>query len=282
MNLQAKKILLIDLDKKISEIKSFSELNNYIGGVGLALKLFQMYKHKDPVIFAVGPLSGLFPYASKTCVVLENDDVVEDLYVGGTLASRIKFSGVDALVIIGKSDKEEIINIRERQATFITNTLEDINELGLKGKRTVIAIKENGVFVDDYFTTPDTMLEEKLRGKNLKGIVITGSENYTIKDFPRYTDIYMKILLRVKDISTEKGNFPACSGCPMGCEKSRDGEMGGNILIHSLVACDFAKAIYSDIGVVFSCLNVLGYHYTHEDIENLPHLIEETFRKKEL
>jgi hypothetical protein len=50
------------------------------------------------------------------------------------------------------------------------------------------------------------------------------------------------------------------------------------VLIHSLVACHYADKIYSDIGVVFSCLNVLGYDYTHEDLENLPKLIEDTIK----
>ena len=63
-----------------------------------------------------------------------------------------------------------------------------------------------------------------------------------------------------------------------GMQKSKVGEIGGNVLLNSLVACQFADKIYTDIGVVFSCLNTLGYEYTHEDIENLPELIEETIR----
>ena len=65
----------------------------------------------------------------------------------------------------------------------------------------------------------------------------------------------------------------------MGCEKSQRGEIGGNVLIHSLVSCAFATNIYSNIGVVFSCLNILGYDYTHEDIESLPTLIEQILRE---
>ncbi len=68
----------------------------------------------------------------------------------------------------------------------------------------------------------------------------------------------------------------------MGCGKSRVGEIGGNVLIDSLVACQFADKIYTDIGIVFSCLNVLGYNHTHEDMENLPKLIEDTIRKLSL
>ena len=76
----------------------------------------------------------------------------------------------------------------------------------------------------------------------------------------------------------KENTFPSCSLCPMGCKKSNEGEIGGNVLLHSLVACEFAQNIYSDIGIVFSCLNVLGYDYTHEDIENLPKLIEKIFK----
>ena len=41
----------------------------------------------------------------------------------------------------------------------------------------------------------------------------------------------------------------------------------------------FAQAIYSDVNTVFSCLNVLGYDYTHEDIENAPLYISQVLKE---
>ena len=57
------------------------------------------------------------------------------------------------------------------------------------------------------------------------------------------------------------------------------GEVGGNVLVHSLCACSYSTKIYSDVGTVFSCLNILGYDYTHEDIENLPKMVDKVLKE---
>ena len=107
LNLQ-KKVLIIDLENKIFEIKTFSDLAHYIGGVGIGLKLHQMYEEKNPVIFSIGPLNGLFPFASKTAVIIQNEGNLEDLYLGGSLSSRIKFFGIDAIIIYGKIGRAHV------------------------------------------------------------------------------------------------------------------------------------------------------------------------------
>ena len=66
MNLLSKKVLFIDLDRQSSEVKTFPDLNKYIGGVALGLRLHENYKERDPLIFSVGPLNGFFPFVSKT------------------------------------------------------------------------------------------------------------------------------------------------------------------------------------------------------------------------
>ena len=272
MNKQ-KKILLINLTNKTVETKSFSGLNNYIGGVGIGLKLFQMYEEKNPVVFAIGPLNGLFPYASKTAIILQNEGNVEDIYLGGSLSTRIKFLGVDAIIIFGESEEKTQLDIREGHVGFrYKDTLTE--DLGLPGKKSTISITRDELLLDGYFTTKENILGKILYKMNLFGIVITGTKNIYIKNFEKYTSIYQRILQRQEELTVRTYRDPSCSGCPMGCRKSKEGEIGGNILLHSLVACEFAENIYSDIGVVFSCLNVLGYDYTHEDIENLPKLIQ--------
>jgi len=277
MNNNQKKILIIDLKEKAFETKSFSDLNAYIGGVGMGLKLFQMYEDKDPVIFSIGPLNGLFPYASKTAVITQNEGNLEDSYLGGTLASRMRFSGLDAIIICGKSDEKVQLDIKENSAFFKPKDI-SANTLGLPGKKSVLQINKNDILLDDYFTTKENMLGEILNKKNLDLMVITATENLKVKNFDKYKAIYQKLLQRQTDMLVKPYRNPSCTGCPLGCRKSKEGEIGGNVLLHSLVACEFAENIYSDIGIVFSCLNVLGYDYTHEDIENLPKLIEGIIR----
>jgi len=268
-----KKVLIINLENKIFEIKTFSDLDHYIGGVGTGLKLYQMYEDKNPIIFSIGPFNGLFPFASKTAVILQNEGNVEDIYLGGSLSSRIKFFGVDAILIYGKSEEKIQLDIKDDHVIFKSSDV-PLEELGLPGKKSTISIEKNSLLLDEYFTTKENILGNILYKMNLTGMVVTGNKNIHIKDFEKYKSIYSRILQRKEDMTVRSYRNPSCAGCPLGCRKSKEGEIGGNILLHSLVACEFAENIYSDIGVVFSCLNVLGYDYTHEDIENLPKLIE--------
>ena len=277
MEQHIKKALIIDLDKKISEVKSFIDLNLYLGGIGIGLKLYEMYRDKSPTVFSIGPLNGFFPYASKTSIIVSDDGVIEDLYVGGNLSTRIKYTGVDSIVLYGTAEEKTILDITNTNVSFRPAET-DLNTLGLPGKRSLIDLSGEKFLVQNYFSTPEYFLEKDLKQKNVLGVSITGTEIFKPQKFSSYEKIYYEILKKRDEIRAEEGIYPSCSNCPLGCGKSKAGEIGGNVLIHSLVACHFADKIYSDIGVVFSCLNVLGYNYTHEDLENLPKLIENTLK----
>jgi hypothetical protein len=277
-DLSAKKVLVIDIEKQTYEVRSFPDLWKYVGGIGLGLKLLQQYISKDPIVLAVGPLNGYFPYCSKTAVVINESGVVEDEYFGGSLSLRIRYAGLDAIVITGNSTNPIILDINNNETNF-KNADTNIDSLGLPGKRSVIGFESDKLCIDNYFYTPENFLEKKFVNKNIIGITITGNETYKLKDFSRYSKIYKELLNRQQDINIAKSSFPACSNCPIGCDRSKFGEMGGNVFIHCLCACQYAEKIYSDVGVAFSCLNVLGYDYKHEDIENVPNLIEKTLKE---
>jgi aldehyde:ferredoxin oxidoreductase len=272
-----KKALIIDLAKRTFEVKSFGDLRNFVGGIGIGLKLYEMYKQKNPIIFSVGPLNGYFPFASKTSVILSDDGVIEDLCVGGNLSLRVKFTGMDSIVICNESDENVILDITNSTVSFKRPDT-DLHSLGLPGKRSLLDFSGKEFLVQDYFSTPDNFLEMGAALKKIAGISITGTEVFKPQKFSLYEKLYHEILKKRTELRVEEGIYPSCSNCPMGCGKSKVGEIGGNVLIHSLVACHYADKIYSDIGVVFSCLNVLGYDYTHEDLENLPKLIEDTIK----
>lgn len=276
-DLSNKKILFIDLTKRTYEFKSQPDLNKYIGGLGISLKLLHQYFSGDPIIFAVGPLNGFFPFCSKTAVVIDDNGVAEDVYFGGRLSSRIKYAGIDAIVISGQSDEPVTLNIQNNEVSFKSpDVSSDI--LGLPGKKALIQKNDVNVFLDDYFFTPENFVKDKFQKKNLHTIVVTGTETFVPKFFDLYQTLYAKLLNRTDDLTIHKGTHLSCSQCPMGCERSRFGEIGGNVLLHSLVACQYAENIYSDVGIIFSCLEVLGYDYSHEDIESLPQKIEQTLK----
>ena len=277
IDLSAKKVLTLDLNNKTAEAKSFVDLNKYLGGVGLGLKLMEIYTDKNPLVISIGPLNGFFPFASKTSVIISDDGVIEDLYVGGNLSLRIKFSGVDSIVLCNKSAENVILDITNTSVSFKPE-ITDFNSLGLPGKRSLIDMSGKEFLVQNYFSTPENFLEKCLLDKKIYGMCITGTETYKPQNFSAYEKLYGEILSKKDELRVEAGIYPSCSNCPMGCGKSKFGEIGGNVLLHSLVSCQYADKIYSDIGIVFSCLNSLGYDYTHEDLENLPKLIEDTLK----
>ena len=277
MDLSSKKILFINLGEKTSEVKTFPDLHKYIGGVALGLRLYELHKDQDPVIFSVGPLNGMFPYVSKTSVVFNLEGVMEDIYFGGYLSTRIKFADIDSIVIYGKSAEPVILDLHNDSVSFKSaDTV--AGSLGLPGKRSFLSYQEKAMVLDDYFTVPDNLLNKKFDKNGLAGLTVTGTCTFTPKDLDKYESLYKELVGKTLDIRVEKGFFPSCSGCPMGCAKSNVGEIGGNVLAHSMGACEFAEDIYTDVGTVFSCLNILGYDYTHEDIENLPVLVQNTLK----
>ncbi len=272
MNYLSKKILYINLEDQKFDLKSFPELHPFVGGLPLGLKIGEMYAEKKPLIFTIGPLNGFFPFVSKTCV-LELHKGLKTFYLGGSLSSRMRFCAFDALVIEGKAENPLFIEIDPQGVSFYESH-EAFENAGLPGRSSKIIFKEK-VLLDGYFESPEGLLEKSLAKRFVVGIVINATVSYPIKNVLEYSKIFNDLLTRGLEIHkfARVGSFPSCVGCPLGCEKSKVGEKEGNILAHSLVACDFMSDLYSDVGVVFSCLNILGYDYKHEDLERLPSVV---------
>lgn len=267
-----KQVLVINLKEHTYESKSFPDLHKYIGGVGIGLKLLEQFDERDPTIFSVGPLNGFFPYASKTSIVMRVSGSVEDLYLGGSLSLRMRYAGYDSIVLLNSSPEPVNLAISKEGVDFYPASY-DLNSAILPGRSTVLRKEANRISLDGYFELPDDFLYVKFQKQMIQSIVFTGTKTYEIPSPEKYYSLYKKLLNRTEEMTVEKASNPSCSACPMGCEKSAVGEIGGNILVHSLVGCAYAEKIYSDVGTVFSCLNILGYDYTHEDIENLSEFV---------
>jgi len=282
MSWQSRKVLYIDLSKNEAEVKAHSDLWEYIGGLGIGARLLNMHDDSsNAVIFSVGPLTGFYPFVSKTSVVYKEGTKIKDFNVGGGLASRIKFAGLDAIVISGVSSKPVVLDIMDDQVTFRSEDI-DMGALGLPGKRSGLVVGDEGSVVDGYFKGLDNTTHQHFRKINLKGFVITGTKIYEPEIEEDYKNLYKSILDRVEELSVKKSKCPSCSGCPMGCSRSKVIEKSNDVLVNSLVACGYAKDIYSDVNVVFACCNALGYGYTHEDIENFSNLVYDELKKDQL
>lgn len=109
------RVLNIDLTKKGIKIDERGDLfDEYLGGSGVAIKLLEEECPKgtdplsasNPIIFAVGPLTALYPSASKTVAMFKSPLTgnLGESHCGGRSAMAIKFAGYGAIVIKGSSD----------------------------------------------------------------------------------------------------------------------------------------------------------------------------------
>lgn len=278
MNFKTKKVLVIDLAERSAEISAFDSLKPYVGGIGIGAKLTEIYKEHDPIVFSVGPLNGFFPFASKTAVNFLLGEKFYDLYFGGSLSFRIAYAGYDSIILLNSSMvKDTVIDVSDEKTSFLNPNETDLKSLGLPGKTSKITFNSEGdVLLDGNFIIPERLLEKKFVQKNIGALVVSGTKITQPRDAQSYSEIFKNILSKEELMTVEKDNYASCSGCPMGCARSKVGELGGSYVVHSLVACTYAEKIYNDVGIVFSCLNSLGYDYTHEDIENLPNLVRAT------
>lgn len=265
-----KKILHINLEKEEYELKAYPDLENLIGGVGLGLKLLLEHKEENPLILSCGPLSGLFPYTSKTSLVAFNDkSKIIEAYAGGGFAAKLNLLRIDSIKLTGLPKQDTVVTISASSVDF-SHTKEIMKESGITGSKSEIHFGKN-VLVDNYFSFGNV----GIKYKNLSKIVILGEGEVKIPNPKEYWELYKQILEREKELDVKYSSNPSCWGCPAGCERSKEGEGVGRaaILPKCLIACQFAENIYKDIPLVFACLTVLGFKYNHEDLENLPSIV---------
>lgn len=255
-----KNVLYIDLTNEEYFFKIHDDLAEYIGGTGIAHKILLDTLESEPVIFATGPLNGYFPYVSKTVMLyLSNNKVIQQIG-GGTIGSKLNLVNIDALVFTGTSSDQLKINITPQEVSF--SKLADTNE----AKITDLSINKNGVFSQSYFSF-GVDRESELLSQNLY-ISVDATESYDLDDFYDYEKLYQKAIEDYKKLTVEPRNNPSCFGCPIGCDKSHEGEGDLNIgiLPRCLVACGYSEEIYKDIPFVYACLSSIGFDYQHDEL----------------
>ncbi|NJB68412.1 aldehyde:ferredoxin oxidoreductase [Desulfobaculum xiamenense] len=105
------RVLRVHLDTGVAEATLFDGRREHLGGSGLAAALFGAYgaaglpagHPEQPVIFAIGPLTGLFPLMSKVVCGFMSPyhGQYTESHAGGRLGMALARSGWDALVFTG-------------------------------------------------------------------------------------------------------------------------------------------------------------------------------------
>lgn len=265
-----KNVLYINLTNETSEFKSHEDLWPYIGGVGIAYKLLVDNFDLDPVILASGPLSGKFPFVSKSILLYIGNYKVCEKYGGGDIGSLMNLANIDAIVFYGESSENLKINISGREVNISSFDLEEAMEY----KNNTFYMDSRNVISNNYFSFGiDSASFLNIKGRVSLSIDSTGSD--ALEEFYGYEALYSDILLNFKKLTVEPRNNPSCFGCPMGCDLSSKGEdhINASSIARSLLACGYAESIYKHIPLVYSCLNSIGYKYRHSDIEFVPILV---------
>jgi len=218
------RVLYIDLTKKRFWIEDRKELfEEYIGGSGVAIQLLKEECSKgtdplgpdNPIIFTVGPLTCLFPMASKTVAMFKSPLTGElgESHAGGRSAVAIRSAGYGAIVIKGASDMPLYIAVHGNRVYFkdaaaywgmeSTLTVGRVireNEPG-SGVRSIMRIGGAGERLVRYaMVTTETFrhfgrlgLGAVFGSKKLKALVVSGKNTIEVPNKKLYRDVYEEL-----------------------------------------------------------------------------------------
>ena len=220
------KVLYIDLNTNKVKVELREDLYEYLGGVGVASKLLLEKINPDetplhesqPIVFAIGALSSVFPVVSKAVAMFISPVTGElgESYAGGRFAYTMFNAGIDALVITGKAKRpsyisiyNNLIDIKDARA-FWGLTADRVGQYirtveGGSGKRSIIRIGPAGenlckianVNVDTYRHFGRMGLGAVLGSKKLKAIQVTGDSNRKAANHQKYIAVYKEIYKKV-------------------------------------------------------------------------------------
>ena len=217
-------ILFVDLSKKEFWVENRRELfDNYLGGTGVGIQLLnetcpqgvKPLSPENPIIFTVGPLTGLYPLASKTVAMFKSPLTgnLGESHCGGRSAIAIRLAGYGALVIKGASDIPLYLAIHQDKVFFrdatslwgmgsnftVGRVIREI-EPG-DGFRTIMRIGRAGenlvsyacVMTETYRHFGRLGLGAVFGSKKLKGVVVSGKRSLPVGEKKEYRSSYDEI-----------------------------------------------------------------------------------------
>ena len=218
-----RKVLYIDLSRGESWSQERQDLfDDWLGGTGVGIRLLMEecpegtdpLSPAAPIILSIGPLNGLFPVATKAVATFKSPLTGElgESYAGGRLHLAMRFAGHEAVVIRGKAEGPSYISISDGEVKIkdaasiwgveatTTGMILRERETGV-GRRSIIRIgpageaqvRYAGVVVDTYRHFGRLGLGATFGSKNLKAVVISGTERAEVPDARRYREVYNRL-----------------------------------------------------------------------------------------
>ncbi len=216
------RILKVDLDNGKGQVVTLEGRDQVAGGSGLAALIFQKFGHPDrpwsdpgqPLIFAIGPLTGYFPLMSKTVLGFKSPyhDQYAESHAGGRSALALRFADLDALVVTGRAPRPSVLSVGSRNLTvqdahYLWGM--DVQAVGKylrrrypgAGHRSILRIGPAGergsamacINVDTYRHFGRLGGGAALGAKNLKAIVIQGDANFLLPESQDYSKLFDEV-----------------------------------------------------------------------------------------
>jgi aldehyde:ferredoxin oxidoreductase len=216
------RVLKVDLESGRGEVETLEGRDRVAGGSGLGALLFEKHGHggkpwdapEQPLIFAIGPLTGYFPLMSKTVCAFKSPyhDQYAESHAGGRSALALRFAGYDALLFTGRAAKPSVVSFGSRHLE-----MRDVHYLwGLNmqatgkmlrrmfkgaGHRSILRIGPAGergsamacINADTYRHFGRLGGGAVMGVKNLKGIVIQGDGSFDLPGNKSYPKVFQEL-----------------------------------------------------------------------------------------
>jgi aldehyde:ferredoxin oxidoreductase len=250
------RVLRVDLTRKRFRVESRPELfAENLGGAGAAIRLLaeacpagaDPLGPENPIVLAVGPLTGLFPLASKTVAMFKSPLTgnLGESHCGGRSAVAIRMAGYGALLIEGRSELPVYLSVSGNDVAFRDAStlwgmgssftvgrvireresgagLRTIMRIGRAGERLV---RYAGVTTETYRHFGRLGLGAVFGSKNLKGLLVCGKRSLPVADRTAsrraYDEIYeaavnSPVMKKYHDLGTAENVEPlnALKGLP--------------------------------------------------------------------
>ncbi|MEJ5328660.1 MAG: aldehyde ferredoxin oxidoreductase N-terminal domain-containing protein [Desulfobaccales bacterium] len=222
------RVLWVDLGTGKGRVEEFPGREEVLGGSGLAARLFEHYGRPElpwdhpeqPLIFAIGPLTGYFPLMSKTVAgfLSPYHGQYAESHAGGRSALALRFADLDALVVSGRAPRPSVLGVGSRhlevrEAHYLWGR--DVLAVGKylrrmfsgAGHRSILRIGPAGeqgsayacINVDTYRHFGRLGGGAVMGTKNLKAIVIQGDATFPLPEGKAYAALFERVFRLLTD-----------------------------------------------------------------------------------
>ena len=225
------RLLFVNLynDETWEELLPDEEWRNWIGGVGIGLRLYEKFGGRiesfspdNPLILTTGPLTGSpFPNSGRHEIVSRSPQTgfFGEANSGGFFGNELKKAGYDGIIVKGRADVPKVITIDEhvriekRPELWGRDFYSLREELRKQKKYSVLGIGRAGenkvlfssIMNDEGRAAGRTGLGALMGSKNLKAIAVKGNQQVPLHDRKGYFDLVRKVSAYLIESPLTKG-----------------------------------------------------------------------------